>query len=1775
MRTGVISCFHSIVMIFAVGIALSPRVLLAQDPVPPTGVGAFMPSALEPGAPSGSYTLTDFDHVNLSNLHVSFYIPVAPSMGRGNAKLPIGVSLDRGQIAFSPTTPINGGCTGPQHCSYTYNYYPGYSMDHTPPLYAGASLFPRSWGYGCVHTYTQQGGDGTGGGNYWANAVSTISMVRADGSQTEFLDQQFGGQAEAETADTQLTGQYDGQNRKSLFWANDGSTSKFVSSPSMVNGQNLGSDVFDAINCTNYSSNPTAGSNGTVSTRDGTTYTFTSPQSTTPPLISTLVVQDRNGNQVNLSDNQTTLVTTITDSLGRTTTLNLNANPTPQTITYPGANGVTRTVTVTSNTGPGVLRADWQTKFNSMVANYSPDNSHNCGTSGNPALCPGASYMFGGVPFVTGSQWSASDITNIQLPYQNGTSGTHAYTIQYDFFGNVARINLPTGGAYEYDYTQYTWCTGTCPNSGAWTSAAVLAEKRVYADQSTSWVERTTYTPNQTTTTNAPVFTEVQVQHYQPDGTSTGVLSGQENHFLMNPVNGTGELNAWSAGKEYEVDILDAASPTTILEKKVTNWAQRSCASGDRLPCAWFTGYNGIPPAHDPQITSEVVTYGTTASSATSAASKSYLYDYYNNRTSVTEADFTGSTIRTTLTNYTAMSSNYSAYNTANIFNLPLNVQVNDSSGTQVAYTTLGYDETAPLAADCTSPLEFNSSSYGTSFNTRGNVTSVNKMVLDTVNSTVNGTMLTTTLTYDVLGNVKSVHDPRGVYTTFSYFDSIGSCALPTTIGHFTALGVGTTPTFTEKLTYDYSIGKPTTYSDLNNQSTAYSYDEPGNLDRLHQVTRPDGGTTQFTYNDLPSGTPLTVETIAATDQVTVDDGAVKSYVYYDGLGRVLRRSTSAPEANTITYAYDFKGRAFTASNPGSTTLLTTTLYDNLDRVVKVEAADGAASTPGSTTSYTYTPDTTTKMMTTRVVDPAGVNRIQYNDGAGRLVRVDENGTLPATVSCGGVGGTSYATCYGYDALDDLTSVTQGALSRSFVYDSLRRLVKAVNPESGTTKYLYDSSGNLATKTNALNIVTCFGSLVSTNCTPSYDGLNRPGQKSYSDQSTAQVTYTYDTGGSAVYANGRLTAVGATNSTASTLGYDQMGRVNSVTQTIPGYTTAFSMSYKYFLSGAVNTFTYPSGRKLTYGYDAADRPTTASGVLNSATTNYVLSGTTYWPNGALQQFTTSAPYPSNQTCQNTLMQTNGIRVGPSAAFWNYTLPATCQSPTQLSGDALFLGFSYNGLNNTNVNQQTNNGNVTQQTIMTSEGLNLTQNYAYDPYNRISTVAESGSNNEFSQTYTIDQYGNRAVSGYIPNADATPEATSEFNAKNQWAPGAGYTYDSAGNQTSTGSRQSLGAQANTYAYDAENRLKSANIGNTGTVTYTYDGEGRRVQKTVGSATTSYVYDGGGALVAEYSNQAPVTTGTEWLADDHLGSMRLVMSTVVPQGNPTGILKRYDYLPFGEEIPSGTGGRGVVYGTTASLMIPGVPDVVSDKFTGQERDSETGLDYFGARYFSGTQGRFTSPDEPFADQEASDPQSWNLYGYVRNNPLGFADLDGRSCINQKGSNGSTITTDNGDGKGCSALQQPTVVKDRQINVDDEELRQFVQLTNRAITRRTNEAVDIGLQVYQAFFPLVGVVVQTVEGPPSPFYRGGPKPRLVRGDHTGRNPSKSVEPRDAAGVYEHSVQDTTRGGPSTTYYGVNEKGEYYRYQGKGGEVHWQKVERPQDVPLEIRKELGGPIR
>jgi RHS repeat-associated protein len=68
-------------------------------------------------------------------------------------------------------------------------------------------------------------------------------------------------------------------------------------------------------------------------------------------------------------------------------------------------------------------------------------------------------------------------------------------------------------------------------------------------------------------------------------------------------------------------------------------------------------------------------------------------------------------------------------------------------------------------------------------------------------------------------------------------------------------------------------------------------------------------------------------------------------------------------------------------------------------------------------------------------------------------------------------------------------------------------------------------------------------------------------------------------------------------------------------------------------------------------------------------------------------------------------------------------------------------------------------------------------------------------------------------------------------------------------------------------------------------------------------------------------------------------------------------------------------------------------------GVKLNKAAGLDYFGARYFSAAMGRFTSPDRPLVDQHPDNPQSWNLYSYVRDSPLRYTDPSGEGSVEQQ--------------------------------------------------------------------------------------------------------------------------------------------------------------------------------
>ena len=430
--------------------------------------------------------------------------------------------------------------------------------------------------------------------------------------------------------------------------------------------------------------------------------------------------------------------------------------------------------------------------------------------------------------------------------------------------------------------------------------------------------------------------------------------------------------------------------------------------------------------------------------------------------------------------------------------------------------------------------------------------------------------------------------------------------------------------------------------------------------------------------------------------------------------------------------------------------------------------------------------------------------------------------------------------------------------------------------------------------------------------------------------------------------------------------------------------------YSYNLAGSLTSETLPSGRILNMTYDAANRPTTIQVTMGTAVTNYIgnpsvpyatadfQNSIQYAPHGGVWAYTRgdkiirAEEYNSrlqsiesyyslqNVNSPSAMLFVSCPHWGSGKASSAFTIYPICPSgPTMGDNGNLVAYAEYLGA-----------PGASSYTIFSQSSIQ------YDGVNRLMNISDSGA---WSRSFAYDQWGNMSVSaatGNTPLNVNTPQASnpsSIFNANNQRTD-AGQGYDAAGNVTAMNLFSNL-------TYDAENRLLTSSAPTP--FTYAYDGEGRRVTKTGAGNTTVYVYDAAGRLAAEYSTAADTPNCiTCYLSTDHLGTTRLIT-------DQNGyVVSRHDYLPFGEEIMAGSAGR------SASLGFDN-PDNVNQKFTGKERDQESGLDYFGARYYGSALGRWTSPDAVnLTDERSMSPtNTLNKYIYGGNNPLKYIDQDGR--------------------------------------------------------------------------------------------------------------------------------------------------------------------------------------
>lgn len=1302
---------------------------------------------------------------------------------------------------------------------------------------------------------------------------------------------------------------------------------------------------------------------GYLMLRDGTRYRIDGGKVTW--------MRDRNGNKLTFTYNANQKPTSITDSLNRQVTITYGSLGGYDEITYKGFGGATRSIKVYLTNLQYALRSDYSLlTFQQLFPELN-------GSYGVPA--------------------DVAVIGAVELP--NGKQ----YQFFYNSYAELARVVLPTGGAIEYDYAAGL-TNGAASGYFAGFEKNIyrrVVERRVYPDggSGVNYASRMTYSRPETTTTNLGY---VILDQYNSTGT---LLTRSYHYFYGSPrlsFNQTPtQYPGWKDGREYQT-VEYAADGTTPLRQTNHTFAQRA-------PVSWWTGTADQEPPNDPRLTETT----TTLLDTNQVSKQTFGYDDtvpYNNQNNVKEYDFgsgaPGSLLRETRTTFNTSST----YTDTGVYlvSLPTQISVYDGSGTEQARTTFEYDN---YTADSnhagllnrTSISGFDSA-FDTSYLTRGNVTGTTRYLL--VSGSVTGS-ISTYSQYDIAGNLVKAIDGRGYATNLYYDDCFGAPdgnarinSAPTELGGLSSFALVTKVTNalsqSSYAQFDYYLGKPVDGEDANGIVASGYYSD--SLDRPSQVNRAVGTAaashTVFGYDDTNRIVTIT------TDLNTNNDGALVSKIVYDQMGR--KSETRQYESGTNYIAsqiqYDALGRAYKSSNPfrpwqSETAVWTTSAFDALGRVLSVTTPDSAV----VSTSYLGNAITAT--------DQAGKARKSITDALGRTTSVYEDPS-----------GLNYQTSYTYDTLDDLITVTQGVQTRTFAYDSLKRLTSVNNPESGTTSYSYDNNGNLTSRFDARSVTTSL----------TFDPLNRITSKSYNDSpQTPTINFYYDsqtlpTGAPSFdrgFATGRLVAVTYGGTSAGTYrGYDQMGRV------VRQYQRTDSVNYlveaSYYANGSVQNVTYPGvpgagvRRVVSYTNDSAGR--TAS--LSSAATSYApaasVSSIGYSSHNALATQT----YGNNlihAISYNNRLQASEIKLGTSGA------------PTSI----IDLVYSYGTTNN--------NGNV-QSIAYSGGGLSYTQTFAYDALNRLTTAQENNGAN-WSQTNGYDRYGNRWIDLGGGNQSLY------FTTSNNRITGA--SYDNAGNLLNDG--------YHTYAYDAENKISKVD----GTSAYVYDGSGLRVRKLVGE-NLRFIYGIGGELLAEYSGSTGVLTkeyvyggaglvatieptainsnGTRYTTPDHLGSPRVITNS------SAGVVSRHDYMPFGEEIGSGVGGRTVGIGF-------GVAEGLRKKFTSHERDVESGLDYMQARYYQNLQGRFTSADPFLASGRLANPQSWNRYSYVLNNPVRLTDPTGYE--------GKDDTNPDQGGQGKEPQQKPTTEpKTLDLRDDPEISAAYRQIKDSATPLKPGERPEL---------------------------------------------------------------------------------------------------------------------
>lgn len=530
--------------------------------------------------------------------------------------------------------------------------------------------------------------------------------------------------------------------------------------------------------------------------------------------------------------------------------------------------------------------------------------------------------------------------------------------------------------------------------------------------------------------------------------------------------------------------------------------------------------------------------------------------------------------------------------------------------------------------------------------------------------------------------------------------------------------------------------------------------------------------------------------------------------------------------------------------------------------------------------------------------------------------------------------GPDVVTQYGYDVQDNMASVTDpnGNIT-TYQYDDFRRVQQQTSPVSGVTLYSYDEAGNLISSTDAN------GAALSR----AYDAANRIASATWqrTGRPTETMTWAYDDATVGNYGKGRIATM--TDPTGSaTYAYERRGLLRSESKSIQG--DAYTQLYGYDANGNRASIRYPSLRIVSYNFDFADRPQSASS-----------GGTTFVSSAAYEPFGPEKQVSFGNGTTRTVSYDNRYRPSENKLVNDNPLTTLAR-------------YTY---------QENGVGNVTQIQDAVNAAYNRT--FDYDDLNRLKT-ANSGSSLWGLGSYASDAMGNITSLTLGTSRTATFSfvgSTAKLLSVTENGVTRPVTYDGAGNETAVG--------AAIFTYSARNFLSDGDG-----LSYAYDGRGlRSVVTTTASGKRYFFYspelnlisesgltaEGTPAILYDYiwfdgHPVAQLDAGTRWTFTDHLG-------TPLAQTSSDGsIVWRAEHEPYGKIFALRTDDR------HQPLRLPGQeaeqlslgPNGATERF------------YNAARWYRYGWGRYTQPDPLEAGRQTAP------YLYSGANPINNVDPRG---------------------------------------------------------------------------------------------------------------------------------------------------------------------------------------